>query len=399
MSKLGEIAEIGKTLPGLNRRERVVMGHIADCHTQRMGGNRLICECGHKEIHYNSCRDRHCPLCQGASRARWVDKRLEELLPVPYFHVVFTVPHDLLPLAGANHQLFYKSLFQSAHKTLLEVCRNPENIGGRVGGLSVLHTWTQKLLYHPHVHCIVPGGAISPDKSHWIEGHSKYLVPVRKLSLVFRGKLLSSLRKYCDKGSLFGDRALYEKHLLSAARKNFVVYAKKPFGNPAQVVKYLGRYTHRVGISEQRIVATEGDRVSFTWIDRASGHKTKRIVLPLEEFVNRFLLHLLPKGMRKIRYFGYMSNRNRRESLRRVRQFLLNLPGSSLEAEDVAKSESYEDDNNSGFQKRVCCKCGREMKRLGLNENIPCSGRTGYREVIRNRQDVHGPEPNSQVVS
>ncbi len=159
MSKLGEIAEIGKTLPGLNRRERVVLGHISDCHTHRMGGNTLVCECGHKETHYNSCRDRHCPLCQGASRVRWVDKRLEELLPVPYFHVVFTVPHELLHLAGANHQLFYKALFHSAHKTLLEVCQNPENLGAGVGGLSVLHTWTQKLLYHPHVHCILPGEA------------------------------------------------------------------------------------------------------------------------------------------------------------------------------------------------------------------------------------------------
>lgn len=382
MSKLGEIAERGKTLPGLNKRERVVLGHIADCHTQRMGGNTLVCECGHKETHYNSCRDRHCPLCQGASRARWVAKRLEELLPVPYFHVVFTVPHELLPLARANHQIFYKALFQSVHKTLLEICLNPDNLGARVGGLSVLHTWTQKLLYHPHVHCIVPGGGIAPDKSHWIEGNPKYLVPVKKLSAVFRGKLLSSLRKYCDKGALFGDRAFYEKNLLSAARKNFVVYAKKPFGNPAQVVKYLGRYTHRVGISEQRIVAVDGDRVSFIWIDRTSGHKRKRMVLSLEEFIGRFLLHLLPKGMRKIRYFGYMSNRNRRESLRQVRQFLLKLPGEPDDLEEIPASES-ESHKVLDFEKKACCICGKEMRAMGLYEN---------------RQNIHGPEPNSRRV-
>jgi len=383
MSKLGEIAETGKTLPGLNRRERVVLGHIADCHTQRMGGNILVCDCGHKETHYNSCRDRHCPLCQGASRARWVAKRLEELLPVPYFHVVFTVPHELLPLARANHQLFYKALFQSAHKTLLDVCLNPENLGGRVGGMSVLHTWTQKLLYHPHVHCILPGGGLSSDKSHWIEGNPKYLVPVKKLSAVFRGKLLSSLRKYCDKGALFGDRVLYQKNLLSASRKNFLVYAKRPFGNPAQVVKYLGRYTHRVGISEQRIVAADGSRVSFSWIDRTSGHKRKRIVLTLEEFTRRFLLHLLPKGMRKIRYFGYMSNRNRRESLRQVRQFLLKLPDEFHNSEEIRESESESYKEVLDFEKKVCCKCGKEMITMGL---------------YGNRRNIHGPEPNSRGV-
>ena len=209
MSKLGEIAGMGKTLPGLSKRERVVLGHISDCHTQKMGGNRFVCECGYKETHYNACRDRHCPLCQGAARARWVDNRLDELLPVPYFHVVFTVPHELLPLARANLLLFYKALFQSAHKTILEVCLNPENLVARVGGLSVLHTWTQKLLYHPHVHSILPAGGLSPDKSHWIEGNPKYLVPVKKLSAVFRGKLLNALRRYCDKGALFGDQAFY----------------------------------------------------------------------------------------------------------------------------------------------------------------------------------------------
>ena len=164
MSKLGEIAMIGKNLPNLNKREQVVLSHIGDCHTARMGGNTLSCECGHREIHYNSCRDRHCPLCQGASRARWVKKRLSELLPVSYFHVVFTIPHELLSLASANHKIFYKALFQGVHNTLLEVCMNPENLGGRVGGLSVLHTWTQKLEYHPHLHCIVPGGAVSPGR-------------------------------------------------------------------------------------------------------------------------------------------------------------------------------------------------------------------------------------------
>jgi hypothetical protein len=298
--------------------------------------------------------------------------------------VVFTVPHELLSLAKANHQLFYKALFQSAHKTLLEVCLNPENLGARVGGLSVLHTWTQKLLYHPHVHCILPGGGLSPDKSFWIEGNPKYLVPVKKLSTVFRGKLLSTLRKYCDRGALFGDKACYEKSLISASRKNFVVYAKKPFGSPAQVVKYLGRYTHRVGISEQRIVAIEGNKICFLWVDRTSGHKRKRMVLSLEEFIDRFLLHLLPKGMRKIRYFGYMSNRNRRESLRQVRLFITDQSDISNESGETPADEKHNVVEMLDFEKNICCKCGKEMQPMGLYEH---------------RQYIHGPEPNSLNIS
>ena len=217
---------MGKLMPNLNKREWVVLSHIADCHTMRMGGNTLSCECGLREIHYNSCRDRHCPLCQGASRAKWVKDRLNELLPVSYFHVVFTIPQELHSLARANHKIFYKALFLCAHNTLLEVCANPENLGGRIGGLSVLHTWTQKLTYHPHLHCIVPGGAVSPDGKHWIEGNSKYLVPVKKLSAVFRGKLLSSLRKSCDRDELFETTDAYRKALRKASR-NLLSYMRR----------------------------------------------------------------------------------------------------------------------------------------------------------------------------
>ena len=192
MSKLGEIALRGLELPSLNGRERSVLRHIADCQTERMGGNVLSCECGHREVHYNSCRDRHCPLCQGAARARWVQARLSELLPCPYFHVVFTVPHELVPLAQANRHLFYDALFICVRETLLAVCAKAENLGARVGGMAILHTWNQKLAFHPHLHCIIPGGGISPDGMRWVAGNPTYLVPVRRLSAVFRGKLLQS---------------------------------------------------------------------------------------------------------------------------------------------------------------------------------------------------------------
>jgi len=399
MSKLGDIAMIGKNLPGLNKRERVVLGHIADCHTMRMGSNTLSCECGHREIHYNSCRDRHCPLCQGASRARWVKERLNELLPVSYFHVVFTVPHELLSLAKANHKIFYKALFYSVHNTLLEVCANPENLGGRIGGMSVLHTWTQKLSYHPHLHCIVPGGGVSPDGKHWVVGNAKYLVSVKKLSAVFRGKLLSQLRKSCDREELFGNRELHKKALFSAARKPFVVYAKKPFGSPAQVIKYLGRYTHRVGISEQRIVSIDEKKVCFTWLDRAGGHKGKKMTISLDEFVDRFLMHLLPRGMRKIRYFGYMSNRNRQKSIDQVRQLISRTP----EISNSEQGEPYKTEDTLVLksEKNTCLKCGKEMSLWQADERgcLPSSGSGWLKRRLNKRRILHGPEPNPLMAS
>lgn len=399
MSMLGQVAMIGRTLPDLNQRERIVLGHIADCHTERMGGNSLSCECGNREMHYNSCRDRHCPLCQGASRAKWVKDRLNELLPVSYFHVVFTIPHELLSLAMANHKIFYNILFQSVHDTLLDVCMNPDNLGGRIGGLSVLHTWTQKLEYHPHLHCIVPGGAVSPDGCHWIEGNPKYLVPVKKLSAVFRGKILDSLRKAYDREELFGDNEKYDKALIKASRKPFVVYAKKPFGSPAQVIKYLGRYTHRVGISEQRIVSIDDERVCFTWIDRAHGHKRKKMTLPLETFMDRFLMHLLPKGMRKIRYFGYMSNRDRGKSIEQVRRLISE--STVLPIEDPNEDVKADDDDElPDSAKHICEKCGREMSLWRPEDKAGISSlEPGWlKRRLERRRLVHGPEPNIKKV-
>jgi len=361
MSALGRIASEGVSLPWLDGRQRSVLKHIADCHTARSGGNLLSCECGHSEIHYNSCRDRHCPLCQGAARARWVEARLSELLPCPYFHVVFTVPHELLSLALGNRRTFYATLFACVQETLLAVCGNPENLGGRVGGMSVLHTWNQKLGFHPHIHCIIPGGGISPDGTRWIAGNPSYLVSVKRLSRVFRGKLLGALEGCRDKTLLTGDDSAIRIALKKAAGKEFVVYAKSPFGSPAQVVKYLGRYTHRVGISEQRIQSFEHGLVRFTWIDRAVGHTRKTMILPHEAFVRKFLLHVLPKGFRKIRYFGYMGNRDRTESIARVRE-LIERSGCAVPLGATTNSEEHPVETMPlSMPEHVCPSCGRTM--------------------------------------
>lgn len=387
MSLLGMIARNGLELPWLNAHERAVLRRMADCQTERMGTNTQYCECGNTEVHYNSCRDRHCPLCQGSLRARWVRQRLEELLPCAYFHVVFTVAHELVPLALSNRRRFNSLLFQSVHQTLLEVAWNPDNLGARVGGLSVLHTWNQKLAFHPHLHCIVPGGGISGE-GRWIGGNPNYLVPVRRLSAVFRGKLLSSLETACRQGLLAGEPKELLKALKDASRQRFVVYAKKPFGGPEQVLKYLGRYTHRVGISEQRIVSASETSVRFSWIDRAAGHERKLLTLTPEQFIKRFLLHLLPKGLRKIRYFGYMANRDRSQSLVKVRQLILD-SGSRIGKiqTDTSETETVTAEPSPEPKRQVCSLCGQPMSRhppIRSPELLP--------------EADHGPAPNLPAV-
>ena len=371
MSLLRQIARQGGKLPGLNAKERTILGRITDCQTEKMGGNLLGCDCGHRELHWNSCRDRHCPLCQGATRARWVASRLKELLPCPYFHVVFTVPHELAGIALANKALFYQMLFRTVHETLLEVGANPENLGGRLGGLSVLHTWNQKLAFHPHLHCIVPGGGVSDDGSRWIASSTPgWLLPVRRLSPVFRGKLLSGLEAAHAQGKLFAtDPGDIPPQLRKAAAKDFVVYAKQPFGGPSQVLKYLGRYTHRVGISEQRMVSFDGQYVKYSWLNRAAGHCREVMTLSLPQFTDRFFLHLLPKGIRKIRYFGYCANRDRGEQMARARELVQAhnwQTGSGPVAAELESAAQVEDK-----PPLACPICGAGMRCLA-------SDRTGH---------------------
>jgi hypothetical protein len=402
MSMLGDIAMQALDLPWVQGRDRSVLQHMADCQTERMGGNVMVCECGNREVHYNSCRDRHCPLCQGSARARWVQSRLGELLPTPYFHVVFTVPHELCSLALSNRRFFYQALFHSAHETLLAVCANPENLGGRVGGMSILHTWNQKLAFHPHLHCIVPGGGVSPDGTGWIPGNPNYLVSVRRLSAVFRGKFLGRLERAVRSGELHGEQSILHTALRKAAGHPFVVYAKQPFGGPAQVVKYLGRYTHRVGMSEQRVISFKDGRVCFSWIDRAHGNTRKLLSLGHDDFIRKFLLHVLPKAQRKIRYFGYMANRDRSESIAGVRKLIESSAPRPVDTETSppASDEAAADLKSALTPDRNTC------PRCGLHMSIQSSWTAGSRSTCLESRLAHirsgvriipGPEPDRAV--
>jgi len=312
-----------------------------------------------------------------------VNDRLEELLPTPYFHVVFTVPHELMTLALANKWIFYRALFVSAHESLLAVCANPENLGARVGGLSVLHTWNQKLAYHPHLHCIVPGGGVSSDGSKWIPGNPGYLVSVKRLSAVFRGKFLSALEKALKKGKLIGDVENIRSDLRRAAGKSFVVYAKQPFGGPEQVLKYLGRYTHRVGISEERIISCENSQVKFSWLDRKDGQTRKVMTLTLEDFIRKFMLHLLPKAFRKIRYFGYMGNRHRKASIEGVRKLIDPTAVTESSPPELLPREP-----------KLCPHCGEPLRIRRRFEKSKYRVSRGLMEIL-----THGPEPWVKVTA
>jgi hypothetical protein len=309
-----------------------VLSHIAACRTAVLGGHVDACDdgCGFARISYNSCRDRHCPKCQGPRRAEWLAKRLERLLPVPYFHVVFTLPDGLNPLALRNKRALYNIMFEAASKALLELAQDPKRLGAQVGVTAVLHTWGQNLLLHPHLHCVVTGGGLSADGSRWVAGRERYFLPVKVLGKLFRGKFLSLLdRAYKDgKLELSGSTAeLADPFVWAGLRdrlylKNWVVYAKAPFGGAEQVFRYLGNYTHRVAISNHRIVGIEDGTVTFTVKDYKDGAKRKLLKLEAVEFLRRFLLHVLPKGLVRIRHYGLCAARNVHTRLAVARQHL-----------------------------------------------------------------------------
>jgi hypothetical protein len=301
------------------------------CRTASLGGHKLRCDsCGYEELSYNSCRDRHCPKCQAAARAEWLAARECELLDVPYFHVVFTLPDELSAIALQNKRLCYGLLFQATAQTLRTIAAEPKHLGAEIGFLAVLHTWNQILLHHPHVHCVVPGGGISSDKKRWISCREDFFLPVRVLSRLFRRLYLEGLeRAYLgQKVELHGqlehlrDRETWTRTITEVRRKEWVVYAKPPFGGPAQVLKYLAKYTHRVAISNQRIIAVDGDRVRFRWRDRSREACTRTMELSGVEFVRRFLLHVLPKGFIRIRHFGFLANRIRTERIALAQRLL-----------------------------------------------------------------------------
>ena len=316
---------------GLAPEQRRALGDLAACRTAALGGHVLECPgCGHLEVSYNSCGNRHCPKCQATAAARWLEAQAADLLEAPYFHVVFTLPGALGPMALSNPRAVYGLLMRAAARTLLEVAADPRHLGAEVGVLEVLHTWGQDLALHPHVHCVVTGGGLSPDGSRWVAGRDDFFLPVRVLSRVFRGKFLSGLRAAFERGKLRFPGRLKglarpgRFHLLldEAVRTEWVVYAKPPWGGAATVLKYLARYTHRAAISNRRLVSLVDGRVTFRWKDYAHGGRRGTMTLAAVEFVRRFLMHVLPSGFVRVRHYGLLANRHRQEKLARCRELL-----------------------------------------------------------------------------
>ena len=310
---------------------RKVLDAIVRCRTAALGGHLDQCtRCGHQAVSYNSCRNRHCPKCQGNARAKWLAARSDELLPVPYFHIVFTLPHELSALTLQNKRLLYDLLFRTGAATMLELARDPRHLGAEIGFLGVLHTWGQNLQHHPHVHYIVPAGGLAPDGSRWIDSSRRFFLPVKALSRVFRGKFVAELKQLFgqDKLQFHGSQqylaspGCFADFLRQLFRQDWVVYAKPPFGGAEHVLNYLARYTHRVAISNHRLAAFENDRVSFRWKDYAHGNKKKVMTVSTDEFLRRFLIHALPKGLVRIRHFGLFANRRRSDALERCRELL-----------------------------------------------------------------------------
>ena len=310
-----------------------VLSAIQRCRTVALGGHRDRCKtCGYETISYsfNSCRNRHCPKCQTNAREKWLARRSADLLPVAYVHVVFTLPHLLVPLAYHNKKLIYDLLFRASAETLLEVARNPKRLGAELGFLSVLHTWGQTLQHHPHVHCVIPAGGLAQDRQRWVQARRDFFLPVPVLRKVFRGKFTDGLKRLwrekrlCLPGALkaLQPEKTFRTFVRSLHRNKWVVYAKPPFGGPQHVLQYLARYTHRVAISNHRIVNFAEGKVSFRWKDYAHGSQQRVMTLDADEFLGRFLQHLLPRRFVRIRSFGFLSNRQRTASLALCRQLL-----------------------------------------------------------------------------
>jgi Putative transposase/Transposase zinc-binding domain len=313
-----------------------VLRDIVACRTKDLGGHVEQCDrCGHRQIAYNSCRNRHCPKCQAKARAKWMAARQRDLLPVEYFHVVFTLPREMAAIARQNPATIYDILFRAASETLLQIARDPRHLGADIGLLAVLHTWGQNLDHHPHVHCVVPGGGLSPDRSRWISCPPGFFLSVNVLSRVFRGKFIDLLKHARRRGklafqgelaSLAADDDAFNGYLTKSCREQWVVYSKPPFGGPEQVLKYLARYTHRVAISNHRLLKLEDGKVTFKWKDYADGSRRKLMTLDAVEFIRRFLLHVLPKSFVRIRHCGILANRVRAENLVRCRELLRATP-------------------------------------------------------------------------
>ena len=342
---------------GAHRR---VLRAIVQCRTAALGGHRDRCEqCAQPALSYNSCRDRHCPRCLTAARNAWVAAREAELLPVGYVHIVFTMPEPLARLALANKRIVYDLLFRAAAATLLQVAANPKRLGAAIGGLMVLHTWGQRLQHHPHVHCVVPMGGLAPDGTRWTHARPGFFLPIPVLRKLFRGTLVAGLRDAHRDGRLdfpgplapLKPDAAFRAFVRSLYRQTWVVYAKPPFGSPAHVLHYLARYTHRVAISNHRLVTVTNDSVAFRWKDYRHGSQVRTLTLEPEEFLRRFLLHVLPKRFVRIRYFGFLASRCRAVQLPQCRQVLATAAAPPVEPPPPGPPRSW-----------PCPRCGAPMR-------------------------------------
>lgn len=328
----------------VSARQGTVLRHIIDCRTAVLGGHVDRCtKCDRARISYNSCRDRHCPKCQSLKKREWLEARRQHLLPIPYWHLVFTLPDGLRPLALQNKRVVFDLLFDTAAATLHAVARNPKHLGADIGFTAVLHTWGQSLQFHPHVHCVVTGGGLGAQDRRWIRAREGFFLPVKVLSRLFRGKFLDALREAHRRGKLHGRAAALDnpsawKQMLDGLYQvDWIVYAKPPFGGPEHVLRYLGRYTHRVAIANHRLLALRNGRVTFKLRDYAAGGERKQLTLAAGEFIRRFLLHVLPREFVRIRHYGLLAARNVHTRLTSARTLLAPRPAAgSRESKPVA---------------------------------------------------------------
>jgi hypothetical protein len=321
----------------LSYQQLAVLRALRYCRTSSLGGHMDRCSnCGHQAISYNSCRNRHCPKCQAQARQRWLAAREQELLGVSYFHVVFTLPQELNALCKRNAKVLYNLLFRVSAETMLELAADPKHLGAEIGFLSILHTWGQNLSLHPHVHCVVPAGGLSPDHRRWVHPKYAFFLPVKVLARIFRARFVRGLRRayrrnqlvFSGKTTPLANAGRFQAFVNTLFAQNWIVYAKPAFGGPLAVLRYLGRYTHRVAISNHRLLAFDGDRVTFRWKDYAHGNKQRTMTLPAPEFLRRFLQHVLPRGFVRIRQFGYLASPCRTARLALARKLLDFIPAA-----------------------------------------------------------------------
>jgi hypothetical protein len=382
-----EIADIFRMYGEDYRRENIIsseqfkaMRHIEMCRTSALGGHIEACDhCDFAQNAYNSCRDRHCPKCQTMVKEKWLNDRKAELLPCPYFHNVFTLPHEFNPLILANMQVMLAILFAAVNETLQAFAGDPQwRLVGRLGYIAVLHTWNQQLRDHFHLHCVIPAGVLSFDKKKWIAAKGNYLFKTESLAKEFKKRYLKKLRKEFDQEKLrftgdaaqFANKKCFEHLLVKARNKKWFTYSKAPFGGPEQVLEYLGRYTHRVAISNNRILSLDNGIVTFNYRDRSDDNKVKVLLLPVEEFIRRFLLHVLPNGFMKIRYFGFLAHTNKRKSIPLLRQLI----GSSAELPEKTEETVQEMMVRlTGVDISICPKCKKGKMKIIKELPIPAS--------------------------